>query len=152
MGFNGWGFNRNWPDIANAVKAGFFDVKYVRKPSNPGAICFYCNACTMTIVPAARQYIKSEKNIGDVWDKQRKEIALNGFDGVSVDVSGMTQPATAGGRSVVLAEFEYTLTLNPLGTALRKSSGNPSRQGKAVFVLYDDGWRVEEVKLDEVDR
>lgn len=100
--------------------------------------------CHFTLTDKAKPYVVSA-NTDDM-------ATLKAVEGVEVKVTGLTKPAELLGSTVVEAEFTYTYKLNPLGKALAektKSISEPApeeeqtKQGRAVFKLYDDGWRLE---------
>lgn len=49
------------------------------------------------------------------------------------------------GQTVSEVEYAYTYEFNPLGKALAESTqkGAKPREGKALFRLFDDGWRLQ---------
>ena len=89
----------------------------------------------------AQLYLSPSKNSFDRQDKSR-DILL--AEPTSIEVTGLTAPAENGGKKTITAEFTVKYELTPFGEAILNSA---TEQSKAIFQLYDDGWRLEGVGL-----
>lgn len=91
--------------------------------------------CQIAVTDKARPFIKESRN--DI-------ITLSLADSAAVKVTGVTKPADMFGHTISEAEYQITYKPNNLGDALRKNNENlmPSRDRKAAFQLFDDGWRL----------
>lgn len=63
-----------------------------------------------------------------------------------IEVTGLTKPADLFGRNVSRATFTYKLIPTPFGKIyLDVAEQDKTSTGTAMFVLYDDGWRLEKL-------
>lgn len=99
--------------------------------------------CTFELTDKAAPYVVG-KDRDDI-------VTLKVVDGVDIEVTGVSKPADMFGSTISEAVYTYTYKLNPLGKALAKpfqsigdseKNGDVSGQGKRVFRLFDDGWRL----------
>jgi hypothetical protein len=140
--------SKTWPDLGNAISSGFFDVIYDPAPECLRAMCIGGSDCNLILRPSAQPYVIATEKDRSGFSKPEDIVWLRVHDGVDVSVTGMTQPAVMQGQYVSTTEFTYKLRLSPLGTALSNKNGTALSKGRAVFVLFDDGWRVAGVDLD----
>lgn len=132
---------RNWEHAAKegflTSSAGVYSYRDLGQPKQ-------ALQCQFDLTDKARPYLVSGNT--------DRMVRLKAVTGVEVTVTGLTKPTEMLGSKIIEAEFTYTYTLNPLGKALAEPLGSPSessqkeeqpRQGRALFRLYDDGWRLE---------
>ena len=121
----------DWIDFDDALKNNFFAVK-IEKYSD------YTWHCFLKVTEKGARFIKGT---GDP--------VLPIASGVEIiEISGITRPAIPSGQSVAVVEFLWRMRLTELGQALSVHKADIRKyKGRALFVLYDDGWRVSEVEL-----
>lgn len=92
--------------------------------------------CFFDLTEAANPYIKKGKS---QFDFQFYVITATVN---SVEVNGISKPSDLLGRKVCTATYTASYKPTPFGEALIEDKNKLSRSGQAVFVLYDDGWRL----------
>lgn len=93
--------------------------------------------CTIKLTDQARKYVLKTED--------RDVVTLKAVESVDANVTGVTKPADMSGQTISEAEYTYTYAFNPLGKALAgpEQEGAKPREGKALFRLFDDGWRLQ---------
>lgn len=58
-------------------------------------------------------------------------------DVASIEITGLTEPTESGGGKIIFANFTAKYKTTPTGKVTDKE-----QKAKAMFTLYDDGWRI----------
>lgn len=130
-----------WRDWHAASKAGFVTATAQEFNGRFLGSDFTAIKCTIKLTDKAQKFVLKTEG-GD-------RVTLKVVEGMDIDVTGVTKPANMLGETVSEVEYAYTYEFNPLGKALAKSAqeGSKPREGKALFRLFDDGWRLQGVRL-----
>lgn len=72
-------------------------------------------------------------------------IAFIGGTIDSVEVNGISKPADSNGQKVCTATYSATYKATPFGEIFFRNNEKLFKSGNAIFVLYDDGWRIAEI-------
>lgn len=72
-------------------------------------------------------------------------IAFIGGTIDSVKVNGISKPADSNGQKICTVSYSATYKATPFGEVLFKNNNELVKSGNAIFVLYDDGWRIAEI-------
>jgi len=100
--------------------------------------------CTIRLTDKAEPFVKQKDG--------RDVVTLKAVERVDIKVTGLSKPGDLYGQTVSEAEFTYAFKFNPLGKALAEPTKSLTgsapqeerpNQGRALFKLYDDGWRLE---------
>lgn len=126
-----------WGDWHAASEAGFVTATAQEFTGRFLGSDFTAIKCTIKLTDKAQKYVLKTEG-GD-------NVTLKVVEGVEIDVTGVTKPADMFVQTVSEVEYTYTYKFNPLGKALAESSQKDSKpnEGKALFRLFDDGWRLE---------
>lgn len=136
---------RNW---AAAAEAGFITTQaqaILRPDLGPQ---YTAIKCTIQLTDKAAEFVKEKDDRG--------HVTLKAVERVDVEVTGLSKPGEGSEQTVSEAVFTYKYKLNPLGEALAEpirslSEPEPKEdlpdEHRALFRLYDDGWRLEESRL-----
>jgi hypothetical protein len=126
-----------WTDWEAAREAGFIAVSAQMFSYRDLGRPFTAIECTTQLTDKAKEYVVAEKDF-------YRGTVFKAVESVEVTVTGVTKPAEMGGQTTSEVEYTTTYKLNPLGQALAGSKeAENERTGRAVFRLFDDGWRLE---------
>jgi len=129
------------PDEVTLLRNKLIEFREVRRiqdrivPSQ--AVIYY----QLRVAASARDYLVREYS-GFGYNKSEVKIA----DVDSIEVTGVTPPADMQGMRVSLAMFTIKYKPNLVGQALAATE-RFAQSGRAKFVLFDDGWRLDSVNL-----
>ena len=113
--------------------------------------CMYYDAFSLEFTPAAKPYVQLKETT--------QRAALREFVDIitivavittatldEVGVTGMTVPAEREGKKFIEAKYFLKYKPTPIGEVYISNQNSQELQpGTAFFVLYDDGWRLEEL-------
>jgi hypothetical protein len=96
----------------------------------------------LNLTDKAIPYVVSRKSIVDGIYTRIITGAIN-----SVEVTGISKQSDMLGHKICTATYIVNYKLTPFGDILAKDETKLSEQRQAMFVLYDDGWRIDSSSL-----
>lgn len=109
----------------------------------------YDIVCEIRLTEKAKPYIADieDMNYGKYKDYNKKVKLVTGRRAI-VNILGLTEPAEALGVKMSMVNYQYKFSPTAVGLALKNQMKEIKdiNEDSARFILYDDGWRMEENK------
>ncbi len=103
--------------------------------------CSYYDSFLLEFTPTATPYVQFSKTVQ--FSVQNVDVTVTQAVFDKILVVGLTEPSDMMGQKVIKADYIAEYKLTPLGRVyLSDNSEELKKTNSAIFVLYDDGWRL----------
>lgn len=134
------GLGNGWNDLVRLSKQGLATFQLVERtrPQTWNGYALF----RVTLTDAGKRFLIKETTSGNT---VKAEVVVREFK--NLEVLGIGAPAELMGHKVAVVNYRLEYDITPVGQVLLVREGPNAlareRQGQALFVLYDDGWKLD---------
>ena len=126
--------------IANFEKLGFITTKLIK--SNKDSFGLYIHYYRVTLTEKGKNLLRYQEEASDIYyggKLVKLSAKIQEFE--NIEILGHGEPKDISGKKVSIVKYRASWKQTALGKEL--NIGPENKEGEAMFVLYDTGWKIE---------
>lgn len=126
--------------VTNFEKAGFITTKLIK--SNRDSPGIYIHYYSVALTEKGKIFISYEEEESNMYYGGKViKLTVNIQQFENIEILGIGEPAAMSGKKVSAVKYRASWKQTALGKELNIAPKN--KEGEAMFVLYDTGWKIE---------